>query len=114
MNVSLTISNLKRAGFTVAYFETAREAAEHISAELSGKTIGIGGSVTVDQMGLYDLLTKNNTVVYWTLEADRGRVREARENGRSTSAPSTPSPKRAKSSTSTEAATGSPPRFTAR
>lgn len=79
MNVSLTISNLKRAGFTVAYFETAREAAEHISAELSGKTIGIGGSVTVDQMGLYDLLTKNNTV-YWHWKQTGDEVRERAAN----------------------------------
>lgn len=64
MDLVRTIENLKREGFSVSYFESGTEAAEHIAAELDGKTVGIGGSVTVEQIGLYELLTKRNTV-YW-------------------------------------------------
>jgi len=64
MDISRTIENLKREGFVVSYFETGAQAAEHIAAELEGRTVGIGGSMTVEQIGLYDLLTKKSTV-YW-------------------------------------------------
>jgi len=64
MNIQTTIENLKKRGYVVSFFENGHEAAEHIALQESGKTIGIGGSVTVEQIGLYDLLTPNNTV-YW-------------------------------------------------
>lgn len=51
-------------GFAVKRFATAQEAAEYINGKLDGKTIGIGGSVSVDEMGLYDMLQSHNTV-YW-------------------------------------------------
>ena len=45
-------------------FRTAQDAANAISQELSGKTVGFGGSVTLEQMQLFETLQKNNTV-YW-------------------------------------------------
>ena len=56
--------NLERNGFTVSRFATAGEAAEYIDRALNGRTIGIGGSVTVREMGLYDLLASHNEV-HW-------------------------------------------------
>jgi L-lactate utilization protein LutC len=46
------------------YFETAKEAADYLDGSIRGKTVGIGGSVTIQQMGLYERLAAHNTV-YW-------------------------------------------------
>ena len=64
MDVQRTMESLTRRGFVVRYFETAKEAADYLDGSISGKSVGIGGSVTIEQMGLYDRLTQNNTV-FW-------------------------------------------------
>ena len=55
MNLETAVKNLTAHGFSVRVFRTAQDAANAISQELSDKTVGFGGSVT---------LQKNNTV-YW-------------------------------------------------
>ena len=64
MNVQRTMDSLNYKGFEVRYFETVQEAAEYLRGSIWGKTVGIGGSVTIQQMGLYERLTEHNTV-YW-------------------------------------------------
>ena len=64
MNAEKTLENLSRNGFNAKYFGTAEQAADYLAAQLHGKTIGFGGSVTLEQMQLFETLQKNNTV-YW-------------------------------------------------
>ena len=64
MNLEKTIRNLEGRGFKVSHFASGAEAAEHIAAQVCGKTVGIGGSKTVEALGLYEKLAENNTV-YW-------------------------------------------------
>ena len=64
MNLEKTIRSLEGRGFKVSHFAAAAEAAEHIAAGVRGKTVGIGGSKTVEALGLYEKLAENNTV-YW-------------------------------------------------
>ena len=64
MNLETAVKNLTAHGFSVRVFRTAQNAANAISQELSGKTVGFGGSVTLEQMQLFETLQKNNTV-YW-------------------------------------------------
>ena len=64
MDLEKTIKNLESRGFKVKYFENKEEAAEYINSEVKNTTVGIGGSKTVEAMGLYDSLSENNTV-YW-------------------------------------------------
>ncbi len=54
--------NLEKRGYQVSCFETAREAAEYMDAQIDRKTVGFGGSVTLDQMGLYEKLALHNDV----------------------------------------------------
>ena len=61
-NVRRAMDSLKRRGFAVAYFETAKEAADYLDESIRGKSVGIGGSMTVRQMGLYERLAQHNTV----------------------------------------------------
>ena len=70
MDLEKLLSNLERNGFHALYFETAAEAADYITAHIKGKTVGIGGSLTVEQMGLFELLSEENTV-YWHWRQDR-------------------------------------------
>ena len=44
--------NLKKRGFAVSFFETSAEANAYLAGKLAGKTVGFGGSMTVQEMGL--------------------------------------------------------------
>jgi len=58
--------NLERRGFTVRSFATAREAADYLDREIDGVSVGFGGSMTVQEMGLYPrLAAHNNTIWHW-------------------------------------------------
>ena len=77
MDIPTVLQNFRNHGFVVSYFETGEEAAAHISSQLKGEVIGFGGSVTTQQLGLYDLLGKNNTVYWhWKNPQDKGRYGE--------------------------------------
>lgn len=53
--------NLEREGFRTNYFVTAQKAARYLNAQIDGQTVGFGGSMTVVQMDLFDLLATHNT-----------------------------------------------------
>lgn len=44
--------NLKKLGYNVSYFETAPEATAYLAEKMAGKTVGLGGSMTVREIGL--------------------------------------------------------------
>lgn len=78
MNLELAVKNLTARGFAVRTFPTAKEAAAAIAQELRGKTIGFGGSMTLQDMGLYELLEKNNnTLWHWKNNPDAHRLSAA-------------------------------------
>ena len=56
--------NLEARGFSVRTFATAAEAAAYLNEAIDGKTEGFGGSVTLQDMGLYELLGSHNEV-HW-------------------------------------------------
>ena len=64
MDIEKTLKNLKLRGFAVQHFATGGEAAAYLCAQIRDTTVGIGGSKTADQLGLYEKLSENNTV-YW-------------------------------------------------
>ena len=49
--------NLKQRGFHASLFETCEEANSYLVGRLAGKTIGMGGCMTVQDMGLDTALT---------------------------------------------------------
>lgn len=57
-------TNLEERGFATSYFKTAQEAADYLDSQIDGVSVGIGGSVTVQELGLYDRLAAHNTV-HW-------------------------------------------------
>ena len=67
-------ANLEARGYTVHTFAAAAEAAAYLDGAIDGKTVGFGGSATLDAMGIYDLLAAHNTVVWhWKQPADEAR-----------------------------------------
>ena len=67
-------ANLEQRGFAVSCFATAEEAMDYLDQKLDGKTIGIGGSVTIREMGLDRRLETHNEVVWhWK----RGTLQDA-------------------------------------
>lgn len=56
--------NLEAEGFTVTCLDTAAQAIDYLDGVLDGKTVGIGGSVTIRDMGLAERLETHNQV-FW-------------------------------------------------
>ena len=70
--------NLEARGYTVRVFSTGKEAADYLDAAIDGKSVGFGGSVTLDALGLYERLgTHNRTVWHWKWEDKDAARREA-------------------------------------
>jgi len=55
---------LEQRGYTVKVFATGAEAAAYLDGAIDGVTVGVGGSMTVQQMGLAGKLSAHNTV-HW-------------------------------------------------
>ena len=64
MNFDRVEQALTRARFHCHRFATGQDAAQWLAAECSGKTVGIGGSMTAKAMKLDALLPRTSTV-YW-------------------------------------------------
>ena len=71
MDIEKAIKNLNKRGFKTSYFETSTQAEEYLLENIKGTTVGIGGSMTVDKMSLYEKLSENNTVWAHTYQPDR-------------------------------------------
>ena len=79
-------ASLEERGFVVSCFATAEEAMDYLDGKLDGKTIGIGGSMTIRDMGLDQRLEKHNQVIWhWKdgslQDAARAEVYLASVNG---------------------------------
>ena len=71
-----TRKNLENRGFHAHVFATGAEAAEFLVQTLHGTSIGIGGSVTIDEIGAYDRLCESNEVFWhWKNHAPETRER---------------------------------------
>ena len=77
MNVDELLNNLKIRGFVPHYFEGVDEAQKFFLGELDGFTIGMGGSVTISQLDLYNLLGRRNTVYCHSFDKSEGVLKRA-------------------------------------
>ncbi len=76
MSFDTVKANLEKRGFTVSVFSGREEAADHIARSMRGEIVGFGGSITLQEIGLYEKLEKNNTVLWHWKEA-KNRTRSA-------------------------------------
>lgn len=78
MDFSALERNLKSKGYTVAVFENTDDAVKYLDGQINGQTVGFGGSMTLEQMGLYETLKSHNTV-FWHWRIPEGKTdREVR------------------------------------
>ncbi|HHX72632.1 MAG TPA: LUD domain-containing protein [Clostridiales bacterium] len=64
--IETILANLSRRGFVAEYYETKEDALQGIMAQISpSETVGIGGSMTVKELGLFDELTKQGNTIFW-------------------------------------------------
>ena len=63
-NFARVREHLEARGFTVSCFATAAEACDYLDRTLDGESIGIGGSVTIRDMGLAERLGTHNRIVW--------------------------------------------------
>lgn len=77
-NWTKLIANLEQRDFTVRTFATAAEATDYLDKEIDGVSVGFGGSVTVQQMGLYDRLSTHNEVLWHWDQATLAQAAQAR------------------------------------
>ncbi len=68
------IEALRQRGYSVRSFADGEAAADYLCGEIQGKTVGLGGSCTLRDLGIYERLTANNTVYWhWQQEPDEAR-----------------------------------------
>lgn len=69
--------NLENRGYTVRVFSTGAAAVEYLDAAIDQRTVGLGGSATLETLGVYERLGAHNQVIWhWKQEAGTAR-REA-------------------------------------
>ena len=64
MDFSILKQNLENKNYKVNTFDNSKEAVAYLQKEIVNTTVGIGGSVTVDEIGLFDAI-KDNNKVFW-------------------------------------------------
>lgn len=64
MDFTTIKANLEKRGFKVSTFKTKDEANDYLSSQIIDTSIGICGTMTAVEMGLYDVLKINNEV-HW-------------------------------------------------
>ena len=57
-----TAAALRQRGFAVSVFETAEAAADYLDGAIDGRTVGFGGSMTLEAMDLWERLRTHNQV----------------------------------------------------
>ncbi len=55
---------LEKRGYRVSVFQTGAEAAGYLNDEIDGQVVGFGGSMTLRDLQLYDLLLTHNSVLW--------------------------------------------------
>ena len=73
MDLQAVKANLEAKGYRVSCFDSAKAAAAYLNGQIDGVTVGFGGSVTVQELGLYEMLGEHNTVV-WHWRVPEGRT----------------------------------------
>ena len=69
---------LRARGYEVSVFESASLAAQYLDDAIDGQTVGMGGSVTLHQLRLFELLSAHNTVYWHDEKPDHLSVMETR------------------------------------
>lgn len=71
------LNNFKNRGFKALFFENANDAKDYLKNEVKDEFISFGGSMTLEELGLYDILKESNKVL-WHWKGDN--INEAKKS----------------------------------
>lgn len=77
MTLASVKENLKARGFGAKIFATAAEAVAYLDGAIDGMTVGFGGSVTLQQLGLKEKLGTHNDVAWHWTDGPEARLKAA-------------------------------------
>ena len=79
MDQELLKKNFEGHGFKTSFFRTKEAAAEYLASGIEGKRVAMGGSMTLKEMGIYELLEKKNEVIWHWVTPGEAALKKARE-----------------------------------
>ncbi|MBQ9814743.1 MAG: lactate utilization protein [Lachnospiraceae bacterium] len=82
MDFTAIKNNLEAKDYKVSTFATAKEAMEYLDREVDGTTVGIGGSQTAHQIGLYEHLSTHNKVSWHHVPEEGKTMNDIRMDAR--------------------------------
>ena len=71
MEFDILTKNLEKKGYAVSCFKTKEEAAAYLNTQIDGVSVAAGGSMTVKELGLGDMLRSHNDFVWHWDGSDR-------------------------------------------
>ena len=74
MDIQQIKSNFEKKGYFFSFFDTPDSAREYLLSKISGKSVGIGGSMTVKELGLYEGLCRENDVHWHWEQGEAARI----------------------------------------
>jgi len=78
VNIHVLREKLEQNGFKTKFFSSAADATDYLCAEIKGRSVGFGGSMTLMGMGLYERLAENNEVIWhWKSEDKAAALKKA-------------------------------------
>ena len=81
MDFTEITANLLDLGYEVSSFSDAKKAIAYLDEAIDNKSVGFGGSLTLKDMGLYEVLSKHNDVHWhWNVEDDASPAEILRKN----------------------------------
>jgi len=79
MNRELLKKNFENHGFQTSFFDTKEEAAAYLASQIKGKKAALGGSMTLKEMKLDEILKEENEVIWHWNTPGRETLLKARE-----------------------------------
>ena len=80
MDYAVLKKNFENHRFHTSYFETKEEAAAYLSNQIKGEKVGFGGSITAKVMNLFEVLGKDNEVIWHWEQGPEARIRAKKES----------------------------------
>ncbi len=80
MDYAVLKKNFENHRFHTSYFETKEEAAAYLSNQIKGEKVGFGGSITAKEMNLFEVLGKDNEVIWHWEQGPDARIRAKKES----------------------------------
>ena len=75
MDYAVLKKNFENHRFHTSYFETTEEAAAYLSDQIKGEKVGFGGSITAKEMNLFEILGKDNEVIWHWEQGPDARIK---------------------------------------